>query len=133
MDVFVFFTGFFQWELWTLLGRGLRKFWNLRRNSGFYPYTSVSEQETKVVSYAKLSDVQLQQQNDGQEVLAWLAVRGTKTPHGQERGHQKTFQPKIYATNTARCPVKFQKKFRSHRPVKMDAPESPFYFAALHN
>ena len=38
-------------------------------------------------------DVQLQQQNDGQEVLVWLAERGTKTRHGQERGHQRAFQP----------------------------------------
>ena len=63
-------------------------------------------------------DVQLQQQNDGQEVLVWLAERGTKTRHGHERGHQRAFQPKIYATNTARCPVSFYKKFRSHRPVQ---------------
>ena len=54
-------------------------------------------------------DVQLQQQNDGQEVLVWLAERGAKTRHGQERGHQRAFQPKIYATNTARCPVSFYK------------------------
>ena len=57
-------------------------------------------------------DVQLQQQNDGQEVLVWLAERGTKTRHGQERGHQRAFQPKIYATNTARCPVSFYKKIQ---------------------
>ena len=40
-------------------------------------------------------DVQLQQQNDGQEVLVWLAERGTKTRHGQERGHQRVFQRKF--------------------------------------
>ena len=40
-------------------------------------------------------DVQLQQQNDGQEVLVWLAERGTKTRHGQERGHQRMFQRKF--------------------------------------
>ena len=34
-------------------------------------------------------DVQLQQQNDSQEVLVWLAERGTKTRHGQERGKQE--------------------------------------------
>ena len=72
---------------------------------GFYPYTSVSEQETSRKS--RWGDVQLQQQNDGQDVLVWLAERGTKTRHGQERGHQRAFQPKIYATNTARCPVSF--------------------------
>ena len=44
-----------------------------------------------------------------------------KTQHGQERGHQRAFQPKIYATNTVRCPVSFYKKFRSHLPVEMNA------------
>ena len=38
-------------------------------------------------------DVQLQLQNDGQEVLVWLAERSAKTRHGQERGHQRAFQP----------------------------------------
>ena len=78
-------------------------------------------------------DIQLQQQNDCQEVLVWLAEQGTKTRHGQERGHQRAFQPKIYATITARCPVSFYKKFRSHRPVEMNAPESLFYLAVWHN
>ena len=60
---------------------------------GFYPYTSVSEQETSRKS--RWGDVQLQQQNDGQDVLVWLAERGTKTRHGQERGHQRVFQRKF--------------------------------------
>ena len=98
---------------------------------GFYPYTSVSEQETSRKS--RWGDVQLQQQNDGQGVLVWLAERGTKTRHGQERGQQRAFQPKIYATKTARCPVSFYKKFSSHRPVEVNAPESPFYLAVGHN
>ena len=81
-------------------------------------------------------DVQLQQQNDGQEVLVWLAERGTKTRPGQARGHQRAFQPKIYATYTARCPFSFykkKKKISSHRPVEMNAPKSPFYLAVRHN
>ena len=63
----------------------------------FYAYTSVSEQEQDETSRKlRWGDVQLQQQNDGQEVLAvWLAERGTKTRHGQERGHQRAFKPKI--------------------------------------
>ena len=59
----------------------------------FYTHTSVSElDESRKLRWG---DVQLQQQNDGQEVLVWLAERGTKTRHGQERGHQRAFQPKI--------------------------------------
>ena len=78
-------------------------------------------------------DVELEQQNDGQEVLVWLAELCMKTRHGQERGHQSAFQPKVFATNTARWPVRFYKKFRSHRPVEMSASESPFYLAVRHN
>ena len=38
-------------------------------------------------SKLRWGDVQLQQQNHGQEVLVWLAERDTKIRHGQERGH----------------------------------------------
>ena len=76
-----------------------------------------------------LGDVQLQQDKDSEEMLVWLAECWTKTHHGQEKGHQRAFQPKVYATKTKRCPVKFYKKFKSHRPVEMNQPESPFYLA----
>ena len=70
---------------------------------GFYPYTGFrARDESRKLHWGNL---QLQQQNDGQEVLVWLAEQGTKTRHGQERGNQRAFHPKIYATNTARCPV----------------------------
>ena len=64
-------------------------------------------------------DVQLQQDpvQDGSEILVWINERGTKTRKGQENGHQRAFQPKIYATGTDRCPIKFYKLFRDHRPV----------------
>ena len=32
-----------------------------------------------------------------------------------------------------RCPVEFYKKFRSHRPVEMNKPNSPFYLAVKRN
>ena len=78
-------------------------------------------------------DVQLQQDKEGEEMLVWLAERGAKTRHGQEKGHQRAFQPKVYATKTERCPVKFYKTFKSHRPVEMNQPESPFYLAVRQN
>ena len=81
----------------------------------------------------RCGDVELEQQNDGQEVFVWLAERCVKTRHGQERGHQNAFQPKIFAANTARCPVSFYENFRSHRPVEMNASESPFYLAVRYN
>ena len=78
-------------------------------------------------------DFQLQPQNDGQIVLVWLAELGTKTLHGQERKHQRTFQlsKDLCHQYTARCSVSFYKKFHSHQPVEMNASESPFYLAAV--
>ena len=84
-------------------------------------------------SKLRWGDVELERQNDGQEVLVWLAELCMKTRHGQERGHQRAFQPKVFATNTASWPVRFYKKFRSHRSVEMSASESPFYLAVRHN
>ena len=78
-------------------------------------------------------DVQLTQDQDGREMLVWLAERGTKTRHGQEKGHQRAFQPKVFATNTERCPVKYYKKFKSHRPAEMNEPAASFYLAVRHN
>ena len=76
-------------------------------------------------------DVQLQQDpvQDCREVLVWINERGTKTRKGQENGHQRAFQPKIYATGTERCPIKFYKLFRDHRPEEMKQPDSPFFLA----
>ena len=78
-------------------------------------------------------DVQLQQDKDDKEMLVWLSERETKTRHGQEKGHQRAFQPKVYATKSERCPVKFYKTFKGHRPIDMNQPESPFYLALRQN
>ena len=79
-------------------------------------------------------DVELQNDSeDNREMLVWLAERGTKSRTGQEQGHQRAFQPKLYATNSDRCPVEFYKKFRSHPPVEMNKPDSPFFLAVKHN
>ena len=79
-------------------------------------------------------DVELQQDpvQDGREILVWINERGTKTRKGQENGHQRAFQPKIYATGTERCPIKFYKLFRDHRPEEMKQPDSPFFLAVRH-
>ena len=78
-------------------------------------------------------DVQLQQDKDDKEMLVWLSERETKTRHGQEKGHQRAFPPKIYATKSEQCPVKFYKTFKSHRPIEMNQPQSPFYLALRQN
>jgi hypothetical protein len=47
------------------------------------------------------SDVELQNDpGDNREMLVWLAERGTKTRSGQEQGHQRAFQPKLYILQT---------------------------------
>lgn len=77
-------------------------------------------------------DVDLQTANDGQEMLVWLGERGTKTRTGEENGHQRAYQSKAYSTNTERCPVRFYKEFRRHRPLEMNRAESPFFLAVKH-
>ena len=78
----------------------------------------------------KWGDVILQQDaTDGREMLVWLFERGTKTRKGQEKGHQRQFYPKIYATGTDRCPIKYYKLFSSHRSAEMNEPEAPFFLA----
>ena len=69
-------------------------------------------------------DIQIQQDSEGREMLVWLCERGTKTRKGQENGHRRSFQPKIYATDTNRCPVKYYKLFESHRPAEMNTPDA---------
>lgn len=43
-------------------------------------------------------------------MLVWLAERDTKKRHGQEKGHQKAFQPKIYTTKTEGSQVELHTK-----------------------
>ena len=73
------------------------------------------------------SDIQLQEDSEGREMLVWLCERGTKTRKGQENGHQRSCQPKIYATDSDRCPVKYYKVFESHRPVEITHQMLPFF------
>lgn len=82
----------------------------------------------------KWGDVILQQDaTDGREMLVWLSERGTKTRKGQEKSHQRQFRPKIYATGTDRCPIKYYKLFLSHRPAEMNQPKTPFFSQSTTN
>ncbi|XP_031421049.1 uncharacterized protein LOC105908810 isoform X2 [Clupea harengus] len=78
-------------------------------------------------------DVELQLDEDGRELLVWLSERGTKNRKGQEIGHGRAFQPKVYATGTNRCPIMMYKMFKSHRPGEMNSQDSPFFLALRHN
>ena len=77
-------------------------------------------------------DIQLQVNSNGREMLVWLCERGRKTRHGQENGHQRSFQPKISATGSERCPVRYYKEYMSHRPVEMNTEDAPFFLAVRH-
>ena len=82
----------------------------------------------------KWGDVILQQDaTNGREMLVWLSERGTKTRKGQERGHQRQFHTKIYATGTDRCPIKYYKLFLSHHPAEMNQPEASFFSQSTTN
>jgi len=69
----------------------------------------------------------------GNKMLVWIAERGSKTRQGQEKpsGH-RAFCPTAQATDNERCPDKYYKLFRSHRPIEMNQPEAPFYLAIKH-
>ena len=65
---------------------------------------------------------------------ACLAERARyKDSYRPGKGHQRAFQPKIYATGGERCPVKYYKSFEAHRPREMNASDSPFFLAIKHN
>ena len=65
--------------------------------------------------------------------MVWLAERGSKTRQGLEGSHQRQFNPKIFATGTEQCPVRYFKIFESHRPEEAKTPTSPFFLAINHN
>ena len=69
----------------------------------------------------------------GREMLVWKADRGSKTRHGQESGHKRQFASKVFATETERCPVKFYKSFKAHRPTNANKPNCPFFLAVNSN
>ena len=96
-------------------------------------YSTLWFSSSRLTSEIALGDVFLEQDRiNGQEMLVWLAERGTKTRKGQDKGHQRAFKPKIYATGTERCPVKFYKLFKSHSPAEMNLPDAPFFLAVRH-
>lgn len=60
-------------------------------------------------------------------VLVWKAERGSKTRHGD--GHHRAFNPKAYATENERCPVRLFLKFTSYHPDEMKTSDSSFFLS----
>ena len=54
----------------------------------------------------------------------------TKTRQGGLRKKRRVIQPKMFATDGPRCPVKLLKTFLSHRPEEMKR-SGPFYLAVI--
>ena len=50
---------------------------------------------------------------------------GTKTRTGEENGHRREFNPRVYANGSNRCPVAFYREYSSHRPTH--TADSPFF------
>lgn len=120
----LFSVGYFGDHEPLVLQRTL--WWVLSMNFGF----RARDESHKL----RWGDVELTEDPDtGNEVLAWLAERGSKTRHGKENGHRRAFTPTVQANNTIKCPVKLWKKFQSHRPKQMNEAQSPFFLAINHN
>ena len=83
----------------------------------------------------KFGDIVLETEfNTDKTYIMWITERSTKTRNGERpMGHSRVFNPKAYATETDRCPVKTFQKFVSHRPKSMCKAESPFFLAARLN
>ena len=68
----------------------------------------------------------------GEEYLEWTTERESKTRHGDENKHQRSFRRKAYETGDRKCPVSCFKKFINRRPQEAKTPKSRFFLAVRH-
>lgn len=83
-----------------------------------------------------LGDLEVRREEGGEEreYIVWHTERGSKTRSGgKEFGPERYFNPRIYATGTERCPLKFFKSYLARRPTEMEKPDDPFYLAVKKN
>ena len=81
----------------------------------------------------KFGDIVLRKDEvSGEEYLEWSTERESKTRHGEENEHQRSFRPKAYETGDKKCPVSCFKEFVNRRPTAAKSPESPFFLAVRH-
>ena len=80
----------------------------------------------------KFDDIALKKDEaSGEEYLEWTTERESKTRHGDENEHQRSFRPKAYETGDRKCPVSCFKEFVYRRP-EAKSPESPFFLGIRH-
>ena len=81
----------------------------------------------------KFGDIVLRKDGvSGEEYLEWSTEKESKTRHGEENEHQRSFRPKAYETGDKKCPVSCFKEFVNRRPTAAKSPESPFFLAVRH-
>ena len=81
----------------------------------------------------KFGDIALKKDEaSGEEYLEWTTERESKTRHGDENEHQRSFRPKAYETGDKKCPVSCFKEFVYRRPEEAKSPQSPFFLAIRH-
>jgi integrase len=70
----------------------------------------------------------------GREYVIWITERGSKTRTGaKDTMPERYLNPRMYATNTERCPVIMYKAYLERIPEDMKQPDSPFYLAYIVN
>ena len=81
----------------------------------------------------KFGDIALKRDEaSGEEYLEWTTERESKTRHGHENEHQRSFRPKPFETGDRKSPVSCFKEFVYRRPEEAKSPESPFFLAIRH-
>jgi len=69
---------------------------------------------------------------EGREYVEWIIERGSKTRTGEhEFVPDRKFNPKMFATDGPRCPVKIFKEYLARRPPEMASADSPLYLASI--
>ena len=94
---------------------------------GYWHFILDSVPETKAESLNGETLFFTKKGETGNEVLIWRSERGSRTRRGN--GDARAFYNTAQATNNERYPVRYYKKFRSHRPAEMNNADSPFYLA----
>jgi len=83
-----------------------------------------------------LGDLEVRRDEVGEkrEFIVWHTEKGSRTRSGsKEFGPERYFNPRIYATGTGRCPVKFFKSYLARQPTDMGKPDDPLYLAVMKN
>ena len=81
-----------------------------------------------------LGDFQINNDENNSLYIEWMTERGTKTRTGGKNSvPERQFNPRMYATNDERCPVKIFQEYLERRPQEMQKPTDPFYLAVIQN